>query len=256
MSTSCILITGAGSGIGRATAALFAARGWTVGAFDVDDEALAGLSGPAGDQRIFTQHVNVAEPDSVEAGFAAFGERTGQRLDVLFNCAGILEIGPFESVSLQRHAQIIDVNFKGLMHCTRVAFPFLQRTPGAQVINMSSASAGYGTPDLATYSATKFAVRGLTEALNIEWARHGILVCDIMPPYVDTPMVRNAHHTASLDRMGVNLTPETVAEAVWSAVGSRRVHHLVGRQYRLMSALLSLFPASLNRRLVRTLTGY
>ncbi|HYW02584.1 MAG TPA: SDR family oxidoreductase [Gammaproteobacteria bacterium] len=253
MDTPCILITGAGSGIGRATARLFAGHDWTVGAFDVDDDALAGL---AGEERIVTRHMDVTDPQSVEEGFADFGERTGQRLDLLFNCAGILEIGPFESVSLERHARLIDVNFKGLMHCTRVAFPFLQRTRGAQVINMSSASAGYGTPDLATYSATKFAVRGLTEALNIEWARHGIRVCDIMPPYVDTPMVRNARHTASLDRMGVNLAPETVAAAVWSAVGSDRVHHLVGRQYRLMSALLRLFPASLNRRLVRSMTGY
>ena len=83
---------------------------------------------------------------------------------------------------------------------------------------MSSGSAGYGIPELAVYSSTKHAVKGITEALNIEFESYDIFVCDIMPNYVATPMVNDAEHQAkSVEKMGVNLTTQQVAEVVWKA---------------------------------------
>src|SRR5206468_2381539 len=80
-------------------------------------------------------------------------------------------------------------------------------------------------PDLATYSATKFFIRGLTEALNLELERHGIVVSDLMPLYVDTPMVRDqAYRAGSLETFGARLKPEEIAEIVWQAVHGHKVH--------------------------------
>ncbi|MCP6059511.1 SDR family NAD(P)-dependent oxidoreductase, partial [Klebsiella pneumoniae] len=87
------------------------------------------------------------------------------------------------------HARILAINVQGVVQMTHAAFPYLKATPGAQVINMGSASGVYGTPHMASYSASKFAVRGFTEALELEWRRHGIRVGDLMPPFVRTPMV-------------------------------------------------------------------
>ncbi|CAN5260897.1 hypothetical protein BH09MYX1_BH09MYX1_17660 [soil metagenome] len=90
---------------------------------------------------------------------------------------------------------------------------------------MSSASAIYGQPEMAVYSATKFFVRGLTEALDLELRAKGIRVCDVMPGFVDTPMVRNeAQKPRSMSVFGVKTKPEDVAAIVWRAAHSQRLH--------------------------------
>src|SRR6202008_3519610 len=104
----------------------------------------------------------------------------------LLNNAGILSAGPFESVPLARHFAMLDVNVASIMIGCHRALEYLKRTPGARVINMASATAIYGQPDLVTYSATKFAVRGFTEGLDLEWGRHGIRVSDIWPSFVSS----------------------------------------------------------------------
>jgi NAD(P)-dependent dehydrogenase (short-subunit alcohol dehydrogenase family) len=83
----------------------------------------------------------------------------------------------------------VDVNVKGVLNGCHLAKPYLLRTPGERVINLSSGSAEYGQASLATYWATKFAVRGLTEALNVEWQADGIPVMDVMPLCARTAMV-------------------------------------------------------------------
>ena len=95
-------------------------------------------------------------------------------LDLLVNNAGLLSSGAFEQIDAERHRAIVEVNVLGVVNGALAAFPLLARTPNAAMVNLASASATYGQPDLATYSATKFAVRGLTEALDLEWAQHDI----------------------------------------------------------------------------------
>ena len=190
MTSPTVFITGAAAGIGRATAALFARRGYRVGAYDVDPAGLATLGeevrARGGD--ISTGELDVTDAEGWSARLAEFtGE--SRRLDILVNNAGVLSSGPFEDIPLQRQRRIVEINVTGTLFGMHTAFPYLRDTAGAQVVNMCSASAMYGQPELATYSATKFAVRGLTEALDLEWRRHGIRVLDIWPLFVATAMV-------------------------------------------------------------------
>jgi short-subunit dehydrogenase len=111
---------------------------------------------------------------------------------------------------------------------------------------MASTSAEYGSPQHAVYSATKFFVRGLTEALNIEYRAHDIQVAAIYVAYVQTGMVFDAAvKPASIERLGVKITPQRVAQAVWRAVHGRRVHWRVGLDAKLINAAARLLGSGL-----------
>ncbi|QDR35934.1 SDR family NAD(P)-dependent oxidoreductase, partial [Pseudomonas aeruginosa] len=175
-------------------------RGWRVGLLDIDAEALRGLAAQL--PGAWHRAVDVSEPDAVGEALAQFC--ADGRLRLLFNCAGILRFGRFEEVALEDHARLLAINLQGVLNCCHAAFPFLRATPQAQVLNMGSASGLYGVPEMAVYSASKFAVRGLTEALELEWRRHGIRVADLMPPFVRTPMVAGqAYQPPVLRRLGL-----------------------------------------------------
>lgn len=238
-----IFITGAASGIGRETALLFSGKGWFTGIYDVNESGLTSLQADIGKDNCIAGIMDVLDIDGVEKEIRAFAERTGGRMDVLFNCAGILKMGRNETISLEDQHLIVDVNIKGMLNCIHFALPFLKATPGAHIINMASGSALYGTPDLAVYSATKHAVRGLTEALDIELEPQDITLSDIIPPYVNTPMVTDAPVKASsVERLGIQVQPVTVAETVWKAACGRKLHWKVHFLIRLMMFLFWLLP--------------
>jgi len=245
-----IFVTGAASGIGRATSLLFARRGFTVGCYDIDVEGVRRvadeLDAVAGASVSCHGRIDVTNEESWTAAVADF-ERHTHRMDVLFNCAGILRTGRFEDVSPAECRKQLDVNVMGVILGIQRSLPLLERTAREQgrsvIVNMSSASATYGQPELAAYSATKFAVRALTEALDVELRARKIHVCDIMPSYVDTPMVHLQKHTPkTLDRLGVKLTADDVAEIVWKAVHGRALHYIPQRDVALMSRLGGLLP--------------
>jgi len=169
--------------------------------------------------------MDVTREESVHKAVAIFGEKTNGRMDVLFNSAGILRMNYHHRIPMEDQRQTVAVNLTGVLHAIHEALPLLRDSAPASIISMSSASAVYGVPELAVYSATKCAVRGLTEALNIEFESMGIHVCDVMAPYVRTPMITKAGSQAtSVDRLGVRLTPEKVATVVWKAAHRKRVH--------------------------------
>lgn len=250
----CIFITGAAAGIGRETARLFASRGWFVGAADRDEEALAALQDELGEGRCSTHVMDVVDEVSVKKGLADFAERTGGQLRLLHNNAGILKVGPFEEISLSAHRAVVEVNVIGLMTVLHAAFPYLKVTPNAQVVNMSSASAAYGIPDFASYSASKHAVRAMTEALDIEWEPHGIRVGDLMPPFVNTGMVQqNEQGSRLFERLGVNLTPDVVAAQVWAQVEQPRLHRPISMQFKALWPIAKSAPAAVTRSVLRKL---
>jgi len=244
MSRPAIFITGAAAGIGRATAELFAARGWFVGLYDVADGAVEALRLQLGAERSLAGKLDASDAEAYAAALAAFFEAAGD----------------FESIPLARHHRVVEINLGGVINGCHAALPYLRRTPGARLINMASASAIYGAPAFASYSASKFAVRGLTEALNIEWARHGIRVMDVLPLFVATPMIANvAKAPASLGRLGVQLEAADIARMVWRAAHWRwwpRVHWYPGWQTRGFALVQKCSPAWLNRLSTKLVSGY
>jgi NAD(P)-dependent dehydrogenase (short-subunit alcohol dehydrogenase family) len=249
-----VLITGAASGIGRATAELFYQSGWRVGLFDISETQLVTLSQQWDPDRYRIQVADVTNAEQIGAAIDVFVASVGQ-LDVLFNCAGVLEIGDFETIPLQRHHRILAINNTGLLNCCYCAFPHLQRNPGARVINMSSASSLYGVPGFASYSASKFWVKGFTEALSTEWSRHGIHVMDIEPPFVKTPMLAGKQ-AKIIERMGVNLTAEDIAAAVLAAAGDTGIHHPVSAQYKVLRVVRKVLPDGATKALIKLMSGY
>lgn len=258
MQLQSIFITGAAAGIGLETARLFHARGWQVGVYDVDARGISRLLDELG-ERASGGVLDVTNADAFAAALAEFFARHG-RLDLLFNNAGIVAVGDFESIAVARHQALVDVNLKGVLNGCMAGLPMLRATPGSRVINMSSASAIYGTPGFASYSATKFAVKGLSEALDIEWARYGIRVMDVLPLFVNTRMVSDLAETpASVRRLGVRLQAADIAGTVWKAAHWRlwrRVHWYPGAQTYALALANKLAPALLNRLTIKRISGY
>jgi NADP-dependent 3-hydroxy acid dehydrogenase YdfG len=249
-------ITGAAAGIGAATARLFAHNGWRVGASDVDARGLEALVAELGVERCSAHVADVRDFAALHAAVRAFADTTGGRLDALFANAGVLFMGPHEQIGRAQKDLLVDVNVRGVLHTFDAAFAHLKRTPGAHAVAMCSTSAEYGAPEHAVYSATKFFVRGLTEALDIEWRRHGVQVSAIYVAYVQTGMVFDAPvKPASIERLGVKVRPEQVAEAAWRAVHGNRSHWRVGidaRLFNLATRLLGSRMASVSGWLMRS----
>ncbi|MES2127931.1 MAG: SDR family oxidoreductase [Pseudomonadota bacterium] len=250
---SSIFITGAASGIGRETALLFAQRGWFVGIADTNEAGLAALARQIGSDDCHVSVLDVTDPARYQDRLAAFAARTGGRLQVLFNNAGIVRMGLNESIPLAQQHLMVNININGVLNGVHHALPYLKNTPGAHIVTMCSVSSMYGMPELAVYSATKHAVRALTEAFSLELAHHGIVVADIVVPYVNTPLVHAASLQAySVARTGVNLEPLQVAELAWKAAHGRRLHWKLHYLTHMLGLLFWLLPC-VRRPLIRRL---
>ena len=228
MSERSIFITGAASGIGREAARLFNAKGWRVGLCDRYASALAVLSAELGPRS--SEHVvDVTDSEALR---------------------GAIEIVGFASV-------LALTNTGSRVADTAAVNASLRRAADARIITMSSVAAIYGIPEEATYSASKFAVRALTEALNIELADEDIWVCDVMVAYVGTPMIHGAAHVAkSVDILGINVTPEQVAQTVFEATGERRVHWFVTDADAAVAAQVDATPWEERPTLMRAISGF
>lgn len=250
-----IFITGAASGIGRESARRFAADGWRVGLCDRNLSALADLQRELG-SGASVHPADVRNLPSLRQAIADFcGEQDG--LDAIFNCAGILEMRAFADTTPTRLKDIVDVNVIGVINGIHAAIPWLSRGHDPHIINMSSVSAIYGIPEEAVYSASKFAVRGLTEALNIEFEALGIWVCDVMVAYVATPMVLDPSSKAkSVDILGVNVQPSQVADTVRAAAAGRKVHWFVTESDEAVARHVDATPWEERRDFVKGITGY
>jgi NADP-dependent 3-hydroxy acid dehydrogenase YdfG len=250
-----VFITGAAAGIGRATAMTFARNGFTVGGYDIDEVGLKTLADDI-DQiggAAITGHLDVTDTDEMAQRVSEFANAVGDRLDVMINNAGILLAGRFEDIDATKHLREIDINAKGVVNGLHAAFPYLRATPNSVVVNLASASAIYGQAELANYSATKFFVRGITEALDIEWNRYGIRVIAMWPLYVQTAMTDHIK-TGTTESLGIRLTAQDVADAIVKAVepswlrrAIHQVHFPVGSQTKIMAASSRFSPAWLTR---------
>jgi NADP-dependent 3-hydroxy acid dehydrogenase YdfG len=250
-----VFITGAAAGIGRATALNFARKGFTVGGFDIDEVGLKSLADEIDrlGATAIVGHLDVTDSDEMAQRIGEFANATGGRLDVLINNAGILRAGRFEEMDIGGHLKEIDINAKGVVNGLYAAFPYLRSTPNSVVVNLASASAIYGQAELANYSATKFFIRGITEALDIEWSRYGIRVIAMWPLFVQTAMTQTLK-TGTTESLGIRLTAQDIADAIVAATEPSRlrrlihqVHFPVGSQTKVMAVGSRFSPGWLTR---------
>lgn len=248
-----IFITGAASGIGLETARLFADKGWYVGIVDMNEQGIKALEYEIGKNNCFADFMDVTMPDQVRNAMAAFAEKTGGTMDVLFNNAGILCFGHFENTDLDFENRMVDVNIKGLLNCTKAALPYLKATSGSRLVNMASTSSIYGVPDLSVYSATKSAVCALTEAWNLELEKYGITVTDLLAPFVKTHMLDTDQEPYLIKTMGVKLFPADIAKMVWKAAHGKKLHWWAGAATYLLFGVFWLMPFA-KRKFIKKLT--
>lgn len=253
--TKAIFITGGGSGIGRATAQLFAARGWRIGLADVNMAGVAETQALLPGGMAHGYHMDVRDRAGWQASLDAFMAETGGTLDVLFNNAGIAAGGQLADNSFDEIDRVIAVNLTGVINGAKIGHALLKRTPGACLVNTASAAGIYGGAGISVYAVTKFGVRALTESLDAEWANDDIKVRSIMPSFIDTPLLdagitgsnRNVRETVRA--AGLEFTPVAdVAQAVWDAVHGTRLHTPVGKTARRLAFAARWMPGALRKQ--------
>jgi NAD(P)-dependent dehydrogenase (short-subunit alcohol dehydrogenase family) len=228
------LVTGAASGIGRETALAFARRGADLVLCDIDETGLASV---ADEIRALGSEVMAMRVDvSSAAEMAAFADSVHERyesVDILMNNAGVAIGGPFLATSLADWDWILGINVRGVVHGCHFFIPaMVRRGRGGHVINISSLAGISAGAALSAYSATKFAVLGLSEALWDELRPHGIGVTAVCPGVIDTPITRNARLVGEMSGARETIvggyrrrgyTPERVATNILKAVQRNRV---------------------------------
>ena len=255
MSARTIFITGAASGIGLATAKHFAARGWTIGLADIDEAGLAVAFDQLGKATRGAYRLDVRDRDNWREALGGFVGAHG-RLDVLVNNAGIARMGFLEAQTDADVDAQIDINLKGVINGCRAGIEHLKATPGSMVVNVASVAGMVAAARMSVYAATKFAVRGLSESLDIEYSRFGVGVRCIMPWFLDTPLLDKAGGNQDL-RAGLRAggaeiyKVEAASEAIWAAVHGKGVRYLVGAQARRIGLLARLAPGLVRKQLLR-----
>ncbi|HUI57367.1 MAG TPA: SDR family oxidoreductase [Bryobacteraceae bacterium] len=242
-----VVISGAASGIGRATAKRFAAHDARV---VVGGRSAAGIAAilqeikEAGGQAVGME-VDVSRRDQVEA-LAALATKTYGRIDTWVNNAGVSVYGRFETIKEEEVRRLFDVNFMGQMYGMWTALPILRANGGGTIINLASVVGKRGLPLQNFYSATKFAIIGLTEAVRVELKtdKENIALCAICPPSIDTPFYDNAlskmGHTAR--PLPIVLSADRVAKDVVKCAVRARREVWVGLIGKAFVTLSVLFP--------------
>ena len=190
-----VLITGASSGIGLALALHFERQGF---------EVFAGVRRPQDAQSLVAQSVghlvplilDVTRPDTIEAALARVQAHTQGRLNALINNAGVAFSGPLETTPQADVEALFQVNVLGTFAVTRAFLPLIRQARG-RIVNVSSISGLFAAPGLTAYSASKFAVEGLTESLRVELAPFGVRVASVAPGKIDTPIWSKALNTSA-----------------------------------------------------------
>lgn len=253
-----VFITGAASGIGLGTAKRFAKEGWFVGLADVNAVGLkAALEAVGGPSNGATYLLDVRDRSAWDDALSVFMAASGGRLDALVNNAGVASYGYLEDQNEEEVARQLDINIKGVINGARAGIAHLKNTPGSQLINISSCASIYGAPKLSVYCATKFAVRGLSEALDIEFSRFGVGVKCIMPFFINTPILdagasgTNEKMSDSLQAGGTPVyTVEECAGVIYDSVGSKALKHIVGARGKQLGLLARFAPGLVRRQLV------
>jgi NAD(P)-dependent dehydrogenase (short-subunit alcohol dehydrogenase family) len=196
-----VLVTGAASGIGRETALAFAREGANLVLCDLDERGLEETAARirALSRKVLTRRVDVSSPAEMEE-FAAAVHREVPAVDILINNAGVGLGATFLDTTLADWDWIVGINLRGVVHGCHFFLPaMVARGQGGHVVNISSVAGYLATAELNAYSATKFAVFGLSEGLRGELRPHGIGVTTICPGVINTPITTNSRMRGAQD---------------------------------------------------------
>lgn len=205
------LITGAGRGIGRATAIAFAAEGINVGLLGRTAANLEKVVKELEKYDVTVTYAvaDVADNESVTAAVEHINSELGQ-IDILINNAGIGKFGKFLDLSPEEFKSIIDTNLMGVYYVTRAVLPEMIERESGEIINIASTAGQKGSPMTSAYSASKFGLLGLTESLMLEVRKHNIRVSALTPSTVATDLAINENLTdGNPDKV---MQPEDLAE--------------------------------------------
>jgi len=245
-----VVVTGAGSGIGRSTALAFAAEGARVVACDVDQARLDTLAAELGPRALLVRKVDVSDRAQM-AAFADAVHALAPAADVIVNNAGVAIGGSFLDTSLDDWDWLLGINLKGVVHGCHFFVPqMVARGTGGSVINISSIFGIYPAPNVTAYVASKFAVLGFSQSLRTELAEHRIGVTAICPGLIATAIIEGGRMAGRTEgargklaaTFAKGLSPDAVAREIVDAVHANPAVRTVGRDAWALRQLTRLMP--------------
>jgi NAD(P)-dependent dehydrogenase (short-subunit alcohol dehydrogenase family) len=256
VSEGVAVVTGAGSGIGRGLAQRLAAAGSAVALADVDEAGLMETAGSLSGKRaaVTTHVVDVADEGAVRAFAEDVVARHG-RVTLLINNAGVALFGRFQEISLDDFRWLMNINFWGTVYGVKYFLPVLKQQPQAHIVNLSSVFGLIAPVGQSAYAASKFAVRGFTEALRHELDGTSVFVSCVHPAGIKTPIARRARlgvntpaktredGIALLDR-AARTSPDEAAARILEGVEKCEPRILIGADARRIDVLQRLKPAT------------
>src|ERR1700721_2996104 len=250
------VVTGAGSGIGRALAQQLCAAGSALAIADIDEKGLAETAASLTGKQVglSTHVVDVSDEAAVKSLAEAVVERHG-RVTLLINNAGVALHGTFEEISLDDLRWLLGINFWGVVHGVKYFLPVLKQQPRAQIVNLSSVFGIIAPAGQSAYSASKFAVRGFTEAVSHELEGTSVSVSCVHPGGIHTPIAKRARlgaHASETKRQAAvdffekvtPTSPEAAAARILKGVEKREPRILIGRDARQIDIVQRLRPAT------------
>ena len=260
------VITGAASGIGRATAVALAREGARVAIADVDRGGLAETAKQieAVGGTVSTYLLDVSSREAVY-DFAQEIETQGGA-DIVINNAGVAQVASVEELSYEDFEWVMNIDFWGMVYGTKAFLPQLRKKGAGHIVNVSSIFGLFAVPTQAAYNSAKFAIRGFTEALRHEMKGSGIAVSCVHPGGIKTNILRNARFLQSVqttereqamsgfDRLA-RTTPDQAAQTIIKGIKKNKPRILIGMDARILDWIIRLLPASYGKLMFRGTGG-
>ena len=248
------VITGAASGIGKTLALKLAEQGCNLALADRDMEGLIAVRTKIMefDVKCLTEDFDVSNKEA----FISFAESVNSEfsgIDMLFNNAGVTLIDSVKDQSFEDFHWIMNINFWGVVYGTHAFLPFLQKSPQAHLVNVSSVFGLLSLPGQSAYNSSKFAVRGFTEALKMEMAGTNVSVHCVHPGGIKTNISNNAKVTSKSISKSQNVenfnklaktTPEEAADVILQGLVKNKRRILIGKDAKLLDRIARWFPAT------------
>ena len=267
ISGSAAAVTGAASGIGRALALELAARGCDLALADCDEAGLESVAAELAStgRKVTTYRVDVSQTAQIDA-FAAAAIAAHPTLNILINNAGVALLGQFNEIDQAQFEWLMNINFWGVVHGTRAFLPQLSSRPASHIVNISSIFGIIAPPGQTAYCASKFAVRGFSEALRheLKLALSPVKLSVVHPGGIATNIVRNMRTGVAItdnarrveaieffDREFAKTTARSAATAIITGVEKNAPRILIGSDARMLDRLQRILPGTYFRILRR-----